>query len=38
MRLIDITLNFNNNMFKVAVFLNIEEAFDTTWHLGLLYR
>jgi hypothetical protein len=39
MRLTDhITLNFNNNMSTAAVFLDIEEAFDTTWHSGLLYR
>jgi hypothetical protein len=37
MRLTDhVTLNFNNNMFTTAVFLDIEKAFDTTWHLGLL--
>jgi hypothetical protein len=33
-----VTLNFNNNMFTVAVFLDIEKAFDTTWHHGLLYK
>jgi hypothetical protein len=39
MRLADhITLNFNNNMSTVAVFLDIEKAFDTTWHPGLLYK
>jgi hypothetical protein len=29
------TLNFNNNMSTAAVFLDIEKAFDTTWHPGL---
>jgi hypothetical protein len=39
MRLTDhITLNFNNNMSTAAVFLDIEKAFDTTWHPGLLYK
>jgi hypothetical protein len=39
MRLKDhVTLNFNNNMSMAAVFLDIEEAFDKTWHLGLLYK
>jgi hypothetical protein len=38
MRLTDhVTLNFNNNMSTAAVFLDIEKAFDTTWHNGLLY-
>jgi hypothetical protein len=32
------TLNFNNNMSTAAVFLDIEKAFDTTWHNGLLYK
>jgi hypothetical protein len=32
-----VTLNFNNNMYTAAVFLDIEKAFDKTWHLGLLY-
>jgi hypothetical protein len=32
------TLNFINNMSVAAVFLHIEKAFDTTWHLGLLYK
>jgi hypothetical protein len=32
-----VTLNFNNNMSTAAVFLDIEKAFDKTWHLGLLY-
>jgi hypothetical protein len=31
-----VTLNFNNNMSTAAVFLDIKEAFDTTWHSGLL--
>jgi hypothetical protein len=39
MRLADhVTLNFNNNMSTDAVFLDIEKAFDTTWHPGLLYK
>jgi hypothetical protein len=39
MRLEDyIILNFNNNMPTAAVFLDIEKAFDTTWHFGLLYK
>jgi hypothetical protein len=38
MRLTDhVTLNFNN-MSTAAVFLDIEKAFDTTWHNGLLYK
>jgi hypothetical protein len=36
MRLTDhVTLNFNNKMSTAAVFLDIEKAFDTTWHSGL---
>jgi hypothetical protein len=39
MRLTDhVTLNFNNKMSTTAVFLDIEKAFDTTWHSGLLYK
>jgi hypothetical protein len=39
MRLADhVTINFNNNMSMAAVFLDIERAFDTTWHPGLLYK
>jgi hypothetical protein len=39
MRLADhLTLNFKNNMSTVAVFLDIEKAFDITWHPGLLYK
>jgi hypothetical protein len=39
MRLTDhVTLNFNNNMSMAAVFLDIEKAFDKTWHLGWLYK
>jgi hypothetical protein len=39
MRLADhVTLNFNNKMSIAAVFLDIEKAFDTTWHPGLLYK
>jgi hypothetical protein len=38
MRLTDhVALNFNN-MSTAAVFLDIEKAFDTTWHTGLLYK
>jgi hypothetical protein len=33
-----VTFNFNNNMSRDAVFLDIKKAFDTTWHLGLLYK
>jgi hypothetical protein len=33
-----VTLHFNNNMSTAAVFLDIEKAFDTTWHPGLLYK
>jgi hypothetical protein len=37
MRLADhVTLNFNNNISTAAAFLDIEKAFDTTWHPGLL--
>jgi hypothetical protein len=39
MRLTDhVALNFNNKMSTAAVFLDIEMAFDTTWHHGLLYK
>jgi hypothetical protein len=39
MRLADrVILNFNNNMSTAAVILDIEKAFDTTWHCGLLYK
>jgi hypothetical protein len=39
MRLADhVTLHFNNKMSTAAVFLDIEKAFDTTWHTGLLYK
>jgi chemotaxis methyl-accepting protein methylase len=39
MKLTDhVTLNFNNNMSTPAVFLDIEKAFDKTWHSGLLYK
>jgi retron-type reverse transcriptase len=39
MRLTDhVTLNFNNKISAAAVFLDIEKAFDTTWHTGLLYK
>jgi hypothetical protein len=39
MRLADhVTLNFNNKMSTAAVFLDIEKAFDTMWHPGLLYK
>jgi hypothetical protein len=39
MRLTDyFSLTFNNNMSTAAVFLDIEKAFDTTWHYGLLYK
>jgi hypothetical protein len=39
MRLADhVILHFNNNMSTAAVFLNIEKAFDSTWHPSLLYK
>jgi hypothetical protein len=39
MRLQDhITLNLNKNMSTAAVFLDIEKAFDTTCHSGLLHN
>jgi hypothetical protein len=39
MRLMDhVTLNFNNKMSTAAMFLDIEKAFDTKWHSGLLYN
>jgi hypothetical protein len=39
MRLTDhVTLNFNNKLSTAAVFLDIEKAFNTTWHPGLLYK
>jgi hypothetical protein len=33
-----VTLNFNNNMYTAAVFLDIEKVFGTIWHLGFLYK
>jgi hypothetical protein len=33
-----VTLNFDNNMSKAAVFLDIMKAFNTTWQSGLLYK
>jgi hypothetical protein len=33
-----VTLNFNNHMSMAAVLLDIKKAFDTIWHLGLLYK
>jgi hypothetical protein len=33
-----VTLNFDDNMFMAAAFLDIEKAFDNTWHPGLLYK
>jgi hypothetical protein len=39
MRLTDhVTINFNNNLCTAAVLLDIEKAFDTEWHPGLLYK
>jgi hypothetical protein len=34
----NITINFNKNMSTASVFLYTEKAFDTIWHLGLLYK
>jgi hypothetical protein len=33
-----VTLNFNNSMSMAAVFLAIKNAFDITWHPGLLHQ
>jgi hypothetical protein len=33
-----VILNFNNNMSMAAVFFDVERAFDTTWHPGLLHK
>jgi hypothetical protein len=33
-----VTPNFNHNMSTAVVFLDIEKAFDTTWHSGLLCK
>jgi hypothetical protein len=33
-----VTLNVNNDMSAAALFLDIEKAFDTTWHSGLPYK
>jgi hypothetical protein len=33
-----VTLNFNNNTYTAAAFLDIKKASDTTWHPGLLYK
>jgi hypothetical protein len=39
MRLADhVTLNFNSNVSMASLFLDIENAFDTTWYSGLLYK
>jgi hypothetical protein len=39
MRLADhITPNFNNNMSTAPVLLDIEKAFDKTWHSSPLYK
>jgi hypothetical protein len=39
MRITDhVTLNFNNKMPTAAVILDIEKAFYTIWHSGLLYK
>jgi hypothetical protein len=39
MKLVDhMTLHFNNKMSTAVVFSDIGNAFDTTWHTGLLYK
>jgi hypothetical protein len=39
MKLTDyVTVHFNNKISTAAVFLDIEKAFDTTWHPDLLYK
>ncbi|PSN42154.1 RNA-directed DNA polymerase from mobile element jockey [Blattella germanica] len=38
-RLIDtITTSFSNTAYTLGVFLDIEKAFDKTWHEGLIYK
>jgi hypothetical protein len=32
------TKNYGNNISRVAIFFDIEKAFDTTWHSGILYK
>jgi 6-phosphogluconolactonase (cycloisomerase 2 family) len=31
-------LEFKQNIYIATVVLDVENAFDTTWHLGLLYK
>jgi hypothetical protein len=38
MRVRDVTLNFNNDLYMDAVFLDIEKAFDTIWQFSLLCK
>jgi len=33
-----VTLNFNIYLSTAAILLDFENAFDTTWHPGLLYK
>jgi hypothetical protein len=33
-----VTLNFKNKISTAMVFLDIEKAFDATWHPGLTYK
>jgi len=33
-----VTFNYNNNLSMAAGSLDIEKAFDATWHPGLLYK
>jgi hypothetical protein len=33
-----VTLNSNNKISTAAVFLDIQRAFGTAWHTGLLYK
>jgi hypothetical protein len=39
LRLTDhVTLNFNNNTSPAALFLDIQQVFDTTWYTGFSYK
>jgi hypothetical protein len=39
MKLTDhVALNLNNTVSTAAVLLDVEKAFDATWHSGLLYK